>query len=139
MDVSTTSLSGMAGIAGDERSMAAWAAWRATTDSRCASHRVYGVAPQHDGDTIFHLTADGTIEVVSGGGWLTARASRAELSRLDRSMEEGTFMVCIQERARLESGRLILRVFPGMEDGWSIKSLHPSLGGCGSISATVIG
>ncbi len=117
---------------------AAWQAWKHVTAEFGATHRVYGVAMHSAGDTIFQLASNDRIQVVSGGGLLATNASPADLALIDRCIADGNFMTCVQERGGARSQRPVLRVYPGLEPGWSIKSLHPSRGGRGSVSATVV-
>lgn len=123
-------------IGKQDPSAEAWQAWHDASITFGSMHRVYGVAMHSSGDTVFQTSANGTVEVVTGGGLLAKRADSRDLALLDRCMAEGSFMVCVQGRWRGTSP--ILRVHPGRVDGWSVKSLHPSKGGVGTVSATVV-
>lgn len=116
---------------------AAWRAWRDSQDAFGVTHRVYGVAMHSAGDTHFQTAPSGAIEVVTGGGLLARPATRADLALLDRCVADGNFMVCVQHRRRGPANP-VLRVHPGRDEGWSVKSLHPARGGLGTVSATVI-
>lgn len=113
----------------------AWSAWHEAGLDFGRSHRVYGVAMHRAGDTIFQTTPRGDLEVVTGGGLLARTADSADIALLDRCIAEGSFMVCVQER---RPSAIVLRVHPAKTEGWSVKSLHPSKGGTGTISATVV-
>ena len=122
---------------GETRAADTWLAWRQCDEEFGGTHRVYGVAMHAAGDTIFQSSIKGGIEVVIGSGLLLRPAGRSDVGLLDQCIASGNFMVCVHPRGHGE-GPPILRVYPGQQDGWSVKSLHPSRGGLGRISATVI-
>lgn len=116
----------------------AWEAWHKVDAEQTATHRVYGVAMHASGDAIFQLGPRSVIEVVTGGGYLATPASNEWLYLLDRCIWQGNFMVCVQPRRGSTNCKPILRYYPGKQAGWSTKSLHPDIGGLGSVDATIL-
>ena len=113
----------------------AWGAWHEAGLTFGRSHRVYGVAMHRAGDTIFQMPPGGDLEVVLADGLLARHAVGADIALLDRCIAKSCFMVCVRDR---RPSAVILRVHPAKTEGWSVKSLHPSKGGAGTISATVV-
>lgn len=117
----------------DANQAAAWDAWELATAR--PNYRTFGAVYHAAGITLYTWARGSGIKVTAPKSMLEREPSTAEITRLDQAMAAGIDFAVLQERLTIDRTAPVLRVWPPLKDGDSIKSADPLIGGAGKIDA----